>query len=204
MPADVVRIFQIGFNKCGTRTLASFFEANGLRCAHWDSGRLAKAMFRNLAAGHSLIEGYRGFQVFTDMEFTPGDGSAPLQAFKLYPQLAAEFPNAVFILNTRNREAWIQSRLGHRSGRDNAYLEKWKRIYNLATAEAVAARWREEWDRHHREVMAFFAESPYRFVVFDIEQDSPDRLVRALPEYALDIREYKRRGSTKRVATEAT
>jgi hypothetical protein len=198
MPAGEVKIFQIGFNKCGTRTIAGFFEANGLRCAHWDSGRLAKAMFQNLAAGRSLIDGYRNFQVFTDMEFTPANGKQALQAFKLYPQVAAEFPNALFLLNTRNREAWIRSRLEHRGGRPNAYLEKWKRIYCTADPGEVAARWRKDWDSHHRDVIAFFSGSPYRLLVFDIEQESPELLVRALPEYDLDVSKYTRRGSTRK------
>ena len=202
MSADKLRIFQIGFNKCGTRTIASFFAANGLRCAHWDGGKLAKAMFRNLAAGRSLVRGYEGFDVFTDMEFTPANGAAPLEAFRLYPQLAAEFPRALFLLNTRDREAWIQSRLGHRSARDNAYAKKWQRIYGVTDVDEVAARWREEWDRHHEAVTAFFAASPYRFLVFNIETDPPELLARALPELSLDVAKYQRRGSTNRIVSE--
>lgn len=192
-----MKVFQIGFNKCGTRTLANFFEQNGLRCVHWDGGRLAKAMFENLKTGRSLIHGYNDFQVFTDMEYTPSDGSASLQGFKLYPELAAEFTDALFILNTRDREAWIQSRVNHRSGKPQAYLEKWKRIYHTADVNEVTARWREDWDQHHRAVEEFFSGKSYRLLVFNIELDSPTRVVQAMPEYKLDARKYVRRGVTR-------
>ena len=97
------KIFQIGFNKCGTKTLHHYFCRNGLRGVHWDQGRLAQRMFVNLARGNSLLEGYEQFDVFTDMEYLDDFGSY-LEAYKLFPHLAAQYPNAVFILNTRNRE----------------------------------------------------------------------------------------------------
>ena len=45
------KIFQIGFNKCGTKTLHHYFSRNGIRSVHWDEGRLAQRMFANLASG---------------------------------------------------------------------------------------------------------------------------------------------------------
>ena len=70
---------------------------------HWDEGRLAQRIFANLASGSDLLQGYEQFDVFTDMEYLDDLGSY-LEAYKLFPHLAAQYPNAVFILNTRNRE----------------------------------------------------------------------------------------------------
>jgi len=187
------RVFQIGFNKCGTRTINFFFQNNGFHGIHWHRGRLARAMFDNMWHGRSLIHGYEEFDVFTDMEFITPKGS--LEAFKLFPYMATEFPDALFILNTRDREAWIRSRILHKDG---VLLEAWKQAYGVSSKEEVTARWRDDWDRHHERVRHFFSGSPYRLLVFDIEQDPPERLTAAFPQISFDMTKYGRRGDTSR------
>src|SRR5437870_5201929 len=103
-----IRIFQIGFNKCGTSTLTRFFEQNGVPSMHWNRGRLAMAMFENGAAGRPLISGFEANCFFGDMEVLTNTDY--LAAYKLFPILAEENPTALFLLNTRNRREWINSR----------------------------------------------------------------------------------------------
>jgi hypothetical protein len=98
-----MKVFQIGFNRCGTRTIHSYFDANRIRSVHWDAGRLARRIFTNLANGDDLLDGYSYFDVFTDMEWL--DDAHHCEAYKLFPYFAAQYPDAVFILNTRDREA---------------------------------------------------------------------------------------------------
>jgi hypothetical protein len=50
-----MKIFQIGFNKCGTSTIHHYLRANGVRSVHWDDGRLAQRMFANLADRKSVV-----------------------------------------------------------------------------------------------------------------------------------------------------
>ena len=107
-----IKIFQIGFNKCGTRTIHRYLTRNGVSSVHWDAGRLAKRMYANLAEGRELLAGYEEFDAFTDMEYLDEFGTTYLEGYKLYPYLAAQYPNAVFILNTRNREAWDSKPIG--------------------------------------------------------------------------------------------
>ena len=40
MTAAGAKYFQIGFKRCGTTSLAAFFNRSGIPCAHWDRGRL--------------------------------------------------------------------------------------------------------------------------------------------------------------------
>ncbi len=49
------RVFIIGFNKCGTRTLHYYFESNGYRAVHWDKGKLARTVFQNLVDSRPLL-----------------------------------------------------------------------------------------------------------------------------------------------------
>jgi hypothetical protein len=181
-----MKIFQIGFNRCGTRTIHDYFAANRIRSVHWDEGRLARRIFANLANGDDLLAGYTYFDVFTDMEWL--DGIHHCEAYKLFPYFAAQYPDAVFILNTRDREDWIRSRFAHGDGQ---YAVRYKRHVGVASDEKLAEIWRTEWDRHHRRVTDFFAGRPYRFFVCRIETDLPDLLNEKIPECSLDPELYR-------------
>lgn len=179
------KIFQIGFNRCGTKTLHMFFLKNGLSSVHWDKGRLAVTMYQNVLAGRRLLAGYEQYTCFTDME-NALTGRIYFEGYKLYPQLLRASPDAYFILNTRDMERWIQSRLKHEGGR---YKERHKSIWRVSTDEALAKIWRREWRRHHADVTEYFEGHP-RFMVFDIEADDPQALVDFLGDFTLDAAYY--------------
>ncbi len=186
------KVFQIGFNKCGTRTIHRFLRMNGMRCIHWDDGELARTMFRNLANGDRLLQGYdEDFDVFTDMEWVTRN--CILEGFKLYPYLARDYPDARFILNTREREDWVKSRSKHGGG---SYMGKWKRESEL-DADALADMWRADWDRHHTRVTEFFAGKPKQFAQFHIAKDSAQVLADLLSDQPIDISLYGHVGKTK-------
>ena len=188
-----IKVFQIGFNKCGTRTIHHFLKRHrGLRAVHWDNGELAKTMYRNLANGDPLMTGYENFNVFTDMETITRDYA--LEGFKLFPVLAREYPDARFILNTRDREDWIKSRLSHRDG---TYLDRWKALLGVEDVESLTEIWRADWDRHHARVAKFFADQPHRLATFDIAKDSPEVIAKLLPESNIDVSLYGHAGRTK-------
>jgi hypothetical protein len=180
-----MKIFQIGFNRCGTRTIHKYLCANGLTGVHWHKGRLAKRIFRNHEQGRDLLAGYERFDVYTDMEWL--EPARYLEAYRLFPQLAAQYPDAVFILNTRDREAWIKSRLGHLDGH---YAALHKAYLKLDSDAELAEHWRKEWDLHHASVTEFFADGAHRFFVCRIETDLPQLLDRMLPELNLDPATY--------------
>jgi len=183
-----MKIFLIGFNKCGTNTIHHYLLANNVRSVHWDQGRLAKRIFRNLAEGDDLLKGYESFDAFTDMEFLDAQGQCYLEAYKLFPQLAQQYPDAVFILNTRDREDWIRSRLAHGN---KPYARRQMSFYGASSEEELVAIWRKDWSRHHCRVMKFFAEGNYRFFVCPIDTDLPRCLTQGLPDLRLDETRYK-------------
>ena len=115
-----------------------------------------------------------------------------MEAYKLFPHLAFQYPNALFILNTRDREDWVRSRLEH--GKNLYYVQRSMLHYNVASIHDLADRWRIEWEHHHRQVAEFFACNSYRFLVCRIETDLPHILNDALPECKLDPKYYRIRG----------
>lgn len=143
-------------------------------------------MFENLANGDQLLKGYEQVEAFFDMEYV--DDCVFLEGYKLFPILAQQYPDAVFILNTRNRDAWIRSRLGHQRGRyARIHLDR----LGLDSIDDLARIWEADWDSHHKRVRDFFSCSQFRFLEYNIETDPPQELSYALPELTLDPSLYK-------------
>ena len=168
-----IRYFQIGFQKCGTTTLAAFFNRCGIRCVHYDHGRLARRMRLNLAAGARPLEGYEQYDAFTNMNLTEADDW--FDGFRHYEALRRAYGGR-FILNTRPVENWVRSVMAHkraRMGRRKA-LEHYELRFGTADLAEVAECWRTQREAHHREVRAAL---PAEILLeFDIESDPPERL----------------------------
>ncbi len=112
-----MKIFQIGFNRCATQSLASGFRRCGLWVVHhnWKGNRVNQRrkyvtaeILRNLAAGRKPVEGLP-FDVFTDMEdFYEGTWTTAYTEFRA---MDAAYPaDAKFIMNVRPCADWIVSR----------------------------------------------------------------------------------------------
>ena len=183
--------FQVGFNRCGTSSIHNFFEANGIPSVHFDGGRLATTMFENLTRGKYILNGYERYRAFTDMELLTHDRY--FEAYKLYRAIMAQVPDAKFILNVRDPEKWVMSRLIHSSRpapinlsekvtyRGNKimlgnYYERYRACHGLIDLHEVVAHMRTEWDVHIASVKEAIPKD--RLLVFNIESDSPPTLCR--------------------------
>lgn len=186
-----LKVIQIGFNKCGTRTLQKYFKRNGKNSVHWDRGRLARQVFANMQDGKPLLNGYEQFDVFLDMEWISNHFA--FEAFKLFPMFAEQYPGAVFMLNTRTKENWLRSRLHHGRGK---YADRWKKVLKISSDDRLVAFWEREWVQHHRRVRDYFASREIRFFVFDIETHGPAIISENIPEFGLDERLYVATGIT--------
>ena len=176
---DVPRIFQIGFNRCGTTSLHLFFEQNGLRSIHWGRGSLAAGIEASRIEGKPLLTYVDGFQVYCDMEFMREDHagkhisrrpfrrlyealgqdriSKPIYAYTYFAELDRQYPGSRFILNTREVEGWIRSRrsfldIGYRfcSHGDGAHESQ----------EGLEGCWRHHWKYHVSSVREYFSDKP--------------------------------------------
>lgn len=191
------RVFQIGFNRCGTKTIAIFFHRNGYRAAHWQKGKLAAGIELARREGKPLLHYVGGFDVYTDMERvaqrrtipfrverelrrrrSAEERERPIYAFKFFRSLDRQYPGSKFILNVRNVDDWIQSRLrfGGDDGRGYRFCVHGERVHR--DAEALAACWREEWETQVRDVREHFAGRPDDLLIFDIDEDDPERFGR--------------------------
>ncbi|MBR9823343.1 MAG: hypothetical protein GYB51_20355 [Rhodobacteraceae bacterium] len=163
------RVFLIGFNRCATTSFHRFFNANGLKSVHWDSGRLAKRFYANIGADVPLFKDYPEVTVFSDMIYL--SETTFIEPFKEFERIDRAYPGSLFILNTRNCDKWISSRVQH-----PRMIERCMSIYGVETAEEVIYRWRLEWHEHHAAALRHFMHRPDDLLVYNIETDTPDKL----------------------------
>ena len=207
------RYFQIGFHKCGTKTLHRFFERAGVPSVHNDGGRLALTMAANLQQGRPILTGYERFEAFFAMGFLRPH--VHVEMYKQWETILTQVPRARFILNVRNIDRWVASRLnmasvgGFRWGRPSRgfgppwdrpprglfervepFAERYRQCHGLADQDEVVAHWRADWRAHIEVVRAGVPAG--RLLVFDIESDSPEALCRFVGLDVSAAHQYRR------------
>jgi hypothetical protein len=187
----MTKIFQIGFNKCGTRSISHFFKRHGLETADWNRGDLAKSIKSDLETGEIPLQAWPDVEVFSDLEYV--NAKNMIEGYRYFDQLHQHYPDALFILNTRNGEGWIRSRHAHGDG---AYTDAYRRHYGYDTVEQVTDRWRLEWYRHHAQVLEFFSgERSKNLFVWNIENPAVESLQKKLP-FQLKTHLWTQRGKS--------
>ena len=172
LAGEMTRFFQIGFSKCGTTSLAAFFNRCGIPCVHNDRGRLARRMRENLACGKRALEGYEQYLAFTDLVHWAGDDW--FDGFLHYRALDTAYGGR-FILNTRPLGHWLKSVAAHDARRDpRMYAAHCLARFGTTDPAQVERALRRLREDHHRRVREEIG--PDRLLVFDIESDPPERL----------------------------
>lgn len=194
------KIFQIGFNKCGTYSIYHLFNQYSRprhKTIHWDHGKLAYSIYNNITSGKAFpLSEYDQYFVFTDMECFIADDSNNIRHITIYKDffdlLDINYPDSVFILNTRPVDHWIKSRLQHRNPHNTIinnhdphicnnypmYIDLYKSIYKTTNEKDITDIWKNEWYEHHDTIQLFFGHRPKDLLVYDIENDSFDKFVK--------------------------
>ena len=207
--ASSPRIFQIGFNRCGTTTLIRFFQANNLKCLHWGRGSIAAGIEAARLEGKPLLSYVDGYFAYGDMEFVeveseskkllkkkpfrrlyknlPKDNLTPIYAFENFRELDKQYPGSKFILNTRNVEDWINSRIRFLE-RGYFYCKHGDRFHS--SQEALNQCWREHWDEHTSNVREYFSNRPEDLLEFDLDKDGPEKIADFFCDLNLDVSKW--------------
>lgn len=159
------KIFQIGFNKCGTTSINDFLNKNGINSVHYkyEEEEIAMLMINNYNHKRKLLTGLEQFSAFTDMESVNNNVFIYLTHYK---ELDKQYPNSKFLLNIRNINDWIVSRLNH-----SGYLLQFQENLSLSSDEVVEY-WKKTWYEHISEVQEYFSGRPNDLLVFDIEKEN--------------------------------
>mgnify|MGYP006273494857 CR=1 FL=1 len=156
------KVFCVGFQKTGTSSLGIALERLGYRVAGFYP-------FRDLAAKREvayeeLLE--RAVEVAREVDAAQ-DMPWPI----LYADLDRIFPGSKFIHVMRDRDSWINSVIGDFSNSTNAIRRFiYKVPYPQLDPEAYLARY----DRHNRDVGAYFADRESDFLSLDLSKGEVD------------------------------
>jgi hypothetical protein len=169
------KIFIIGFNKTGTKTLHSFFKANKIKSIHWHGGKIARRMVDNAMAGKRLLRGYdRKYRVFSDMIWLTQRVCVEGNAF--FRIMDRDYPGSAFIYNTRDEDAWLKSRQQHARG---TFLADFMKSMNTESEEEAIAAWRETRRRFEAHMFAYF-KGRNDLLVYDITKNGPQDIIEFL------------------------
>lgn len=182
------KIFIIGFNRTGTRTLHNYFDKNGIMSLHWEYGRLAKRIKYNFENNIPLLTGYDKYIVYSDMEDHYNYNYAHITYFK---ELDKQYSNSKFILNIRNVDNWIKSRNNHMDGKYKDYF-----IFRLGmTLDELNVKWKEEYYQHYNNVVNYFKDTD-KLLIFDIEKDKVNKINYFFKDLKLNSKYYTHIGKT--------
>lgn len=136
------KVFGIGLNKTGTRSLASATRLLGLRTMHKGDEATSALVDRAADEGVPLLTHLgAGFDAYFDVH----------GLVTRFAEVDAQYPGSRFILTTRDLDGWLDSREKHvqanrqREGYDGTFL----------TVDRQA--WIAEREAHHAAVHAYFA-----------------------------------------------
>jgi len=188
------KVFQVGFNKCGTRSLCQLFKQSGYDSVHYQKGRLAKKILQNFLRSRDILSGINKHTFYSDLECAYGSRGVPIYAYLLYKEIYYQYPNSKFILNVRPIDDWIRSRLRHSNRK---YVRFCKKRLKLNKGEVVE-EWKNHFHKHIEDVIGFFIDKPDRLLVYDISTDNPDKIINFFPELNLDISKWGHYGKTKK------
>lgn len=191
----------IGFNKCATRSLARLFSRAGHAAVHQKLPRrrrgrrkLGGIMRANLAAGRPVLADMEEFTFYGDL--IDSNRRDSFDGNSLFREILRDYPDTILLLNWRDRDDWIRSRLRHGHGE---FAAREQRLRGLPSLDALCAAWCDDWDAHLAAVRGFMADRPEQLVEFHLDRDPVEDLVERLAAYRLHASHFQDIGRTRGV-----
>ena len=110
-------------------------------------------------------------------------GKSSFEGATAFREILRNYPDTILLLNLRDRELWITSRLRHGHGE---FAKREMAIRGLSTHDELADTWRSEWDTHINAVRGHMKNHPDQCVEFDLNRNTAEELASRLPQYRLN------------------
>lgn len=142
-------VFAIGMNKTATTSLHFALTSLGYRSCHFFSHEFSDITARLIEEEKPLP-----YEAYTDVD----------SIVSKFRELDRQYPQAAFILTTRDLDSWLESRARH--------VQR-NRMENAAGAghtwtEQNPEAWKIEREQHHKAVFDYFKDRPEKLLVLDI------------------------------------
>jgi hypothetical protein len=150
-----MKVFGIGLNKTGTRSLHDALELLGLRGLHWGGPPVRHAVEAALAEGRPLLSGLEEVDAYTDI----------LALSTSFALLDEQYPGSRFVLTVRDVDDWLASRRRHvETNVERRARGEYQGTFLTVDYDA----WRAEMTAHHARVTEYFNDRPGDLLVMDI------------------------------------
>lgn len=158
---EKAKIFCIGLNKTGTRSLHEAFQILGFNSVHYncEKGSIKNIIAANYNSDRELLSGIQQYDAYSDWN--------NLSTNHLFKELDEQYPGSKFILNTRSLEDWLGSREKHvKRIPDLKKLQQQypENIWYNLDKEA----WKKDFLQHHKDVLDYFEQRRHDLLVFNI------------------------------------
>lgn len=159
-----MKIFHIGLNKTGSRSLHAALKQLGYRSLHaapdavhhkvegqTHTKEITREMLRRQAAGLPMLEHVDEYQAYSDLR--------PIEQH--FDVLDQQYPGSKFIMLTRDVYSWLDSRKRHveRNQQNPNYHGSWLTV--------DMERWLDEWFEHTHRVYRYFLHRKSDLLVID-------------------------------------
>lgn len=139
-----MKIFGIGLNKTGTRSLAVALRRLGFRTLHKGDAGTSALVDRAVAESRSMLTHIgEQFDAYLDVD----------AIVKGYARLDREYPGSRFILTTRDLDGWLRSREKHARANQRRRADG---RYAGSFLDVDHAAWTAEREAHHDAVLRHF------------------------------------------------
>ena len=159
-----MKIFGIGLSRTGTKSLSAALNLLGFNVGHYDAGMAAI--------------GWEGQTLVLDTNAIARlDGLTDIPAAAFYMELDTAFAGAKFILTVRDKADWTRSISRHLESNTQRYRSDRQILestaYGLRSKMYGAIHFEPDvhsaaFDRHHRDVAAYFVDRPDDLLTLDI------------------------------------
>lgn len=145
------KVFCIGFHKTGTTSLALALRLLGYRVTGPNGTKDPDIAHKVYQMADDLVRQYDAFQ----------DNPWPV----LYRYLDENYPGSKFIMTIRSSESWIRSQVKD-FGLSETPMRRW--IYGVGCPEGNEDIYVARYEKHNREVLAYFSERPDDLLILDL------------------------------------
>lgn len=172
--------FHISPDQCGGSRLERLFYINGYEATCDEKGKLAEDIAWSQMNGHAPLRDWPDTRLFSGLYRLQPWWRPPLECWRSFAFLRQHFPEAYFILTTRDVEAWLLDRMTAANG---AAAKNYAAHRQVEEGE-LPDLWARDWHAHLEAAEVCFKDDP-ALIRVDTEVESLDdlrvRLAEILP-----------------------
>jgi len=158
------KVFAIGFYKTGTTTLfealqiLGFHAINGDKPGSYPGADDGETLLRQIERGDYRLPTFELFDAFTDNPY-----------FHLWREIYAQYPDARYILTTRDEERWIESCASFYRNRRIRPMRVWMFGKHANPGDGAESRqvWLDAYRAHNAAVREHFRDRPGQLLEID-------------------------------------